>query len=299
MIASLQDFEESTAFELYALENVCPVVARDAGLTTIDLRDPNPSGMVHDAICSLAQTVTDALRDQLAPLLFGAAWKVLDMVIEFALCKAYPRKNADSQLLITEKIDALSKGMADPCVLGASKSVWEALEQLYKQTVDHRHSLVHRADKVDIATGTMVGTDKKGTPLLPLTRQHQLSFAKVGALVARGVLGGGIDERSEEHLKYELDKLTQHTKHPAFGVSGSSAPANILLELEEENGSFFLNMCGVLDRARKSCPAERYFNVLVNIPGDSGRRLFGYAEKFPQGRSHIDLVTLPSWLEYR
>jgi hypothetical protein len=56
-------------------------------------------------------------------------------------------------------------------------------------------------------------------------------------------------------------------------------------------------MTGVLE-----AEAERevaHFDILVDVPDGPARKLFGYAENCPPGRSTIDLEALPPWLTYR
>lgn len=298
MITSSQDFEESTAFELYVLETVRPAIDQHGG-AYIDLRGSTTVAAVGITINeSLSDDAVGRLKDKLAPLLFGAAWKVIDLLLEFGLSKAGLRP-ARRDWTIAEKQQHAVNGVGDRSVLGCSKAVWETILRVYSATVEHRHCLVHRTAKVDAGTGTLEGTDRNQRTLAPLTRDHQIALAKVAGLVARAVAKGGIDSRAEDHLKYQLDLLATHTCAPAFGVSGTSAPVDILLALEQENGAYFLDMNGVLERARRTFATVAHFNVLVDLPDGSGRRLFARAENCAPGRSAIDTEALPSWLEYR
>jgi hypothetical protein len=88
MISTLQDFEEGTAFELYVLERVRPAIEQHGG-ASIDLRDSKTVAAVGVFVSeSVSGAALDALKDELAPLMFGAAWKVLDLLLEFALNRA-------------------------------------------------------------------------------------------------------------------------------------------------------------------------------------------------------------------
>jgi len=245
MISTLQDFEEGTAFELYVLERVRPAIEQHGG-ASIDLHGSKTIAAVGVFVSeSVSGAAVDALKDELAPLMFGAAWKVLDLLLEFALNRAglAPARNDWS---IAEKQQHALSGRGDRAVLRCSQPVWETLLRIYATTVEHRHCLIHRTAKVDARTGTMEGVDRNQRPLRPLTRGHQFALAKLAALAARGVLNGGIERRAEDHLKYQLDQLAMHTGSPPFGVGGASAPVDVLLCLGEENGVFFLDMTGVL-----------------------------------------------------
>lgn len=298
MITNALEFEESTAFELYVLETVRPAIDQHSG-AYIDLRGSKTVAAVGITINeSLSAGAVDRLKDKLAPLLFGAAWKVFDLLLEFGLNKAGLRP-ARRDWSIAEKQQHAVNGAGDRSVLGCSKATWDAMLRVYGATVEHRHCLVHRTAKVDADTGTLEGIDRNRRPLTPLTREHQIALAKAAGLVARATVKGGIDLRSEDHLKYQLDLLASHSGAPVFGVGGASAPIDILLALEQESGAYFLDMNGVLERARRTFATVAHFNLLVHLPDESSRRLFARAEDCPPGRTAIDLKALPSWLEYR
>ena len=296
MITTPQEFEDSTAFELYVREKVRPAIAQHGG-ESIDLRDEART-VVSVSICeSICASAVEDLKDELAPLLFGAAWKAFDLLLEFALNKGglSPCRRDWS---IAEKQNHARNGAGDRLVLGCPAPVWDALLGVYAATVEHRHCLVHRTASID-AVGTLHGVDRNQQPLTPLSRNEQVALARAAGLVARAVIAGGITPRTEDHLKFQLDQLTNHSSVAAFGVVGPSAPIEILLSLSSENGQIVLNMSGILERAKKVMPTVPHFDVLMDIPDGSGRSLFAHAENCPQGKSVIDLAGLPPWLEYR
>jgi hypothetical protein len=200
---------------------------------------------------------------------------------------------------IAEKQQHALSASGDLSVLGCSNAVWAAILRVYAGTVEHRHCLVHRTAKVDATSGTLEGVDRNNQPLKPLTREEQAALAKASGLIARSVVAGGMDRRSEDHLKYYLDLLRNHSGSSAFGVGGVNAPVDIKLALAQEDGCFVLDMNGVLERARKTFQTVAHFNLLMDVPDGSGRHLFAQAESCPPGKSTIDLNALPPWLEYR
>lgn len=298
MISTLQEFEEGTAFELYVLETVCPALEQHDG-ACIDLRGGKTSAIVnltfHD---SLSANAVNQLTDKLAPLLFGAAWKILDLLLEFALNRAGVRP-ARRDWLIAEKQQHALNASGDSSVVGCSPPVWAALLQIYARTVEHRHCLVHRTAKVDAMSGTLEGLDRHNHPLEPLTREEQVALAKVSGLVARGVVGGGISRRSQDHLKYHLDHLSAHSGSPALGGGKVSAPVEIKLALVQEDGRFVLDMNGIMEKASKTFADVAHFDLIIDVPDGSGRSLFAQAEVCPPGKSSVDLDALPAWLAYR
>jgi hypothetical protein len=91
----------------------------------------------------------------------------------------------------------------------------------------------------------------------------------------------------------------QHTNVPAFNVDRASAPVDLLVELQWEEGRFILDVDNAIDRAHNYMPAAQHFDLWSDIPDGSGRRLFAQAENCPAGRSSVDLNMLPPWLERR
>lgn len=176
--------------------------------------------------------------------------------------------------------------------------MWAALLRTYAGTVEHRHCLVHRTARVNEESGVLEGVDRNDLPLKPLTREEQVALAKLSGLVARGALNGGIAQRSEEHLKYYLNTLCAHSGSARFTVGDAAAPVEIRLALAQEGGKFFLNMNGVLEKAKARFSAK-HFDLNIDVPDGSGRHLFALAENCPSGKMAIDLDALPSWLELR
>ena len=297
MIATLSDFQDATAFELYTLETVRPVIEpHDGG--SIDLRDPTKVVVGATGFASVSGAAVNRLKDSLSPLLFGAAWKVIDLMLEFTLNKASLTPNGRNWS-IAEKESHARSGAGDRSVLGCTQIVWNALLNSYAGTVEHRHCLVHRSAKVDLSTGTLEGKDQKGRALQPLTREQQVSLAKVAGIAARAVAQRGLRSRSEDHLKYYLDQLRAHSAAPAFGVPGASAPVEVFLALTKDNGSYALDMTNVIDRVSQRVPSAPHFDLRVDVPDGSGRQLFAHAEDAPTGKTVLNLEALPTWIQFR
>lgn len=298
MILTKQDFEEGTAFELYVLETAYPAIGQHDG-ACIDLRRGKTIVETTFTISeSLSTGAVDQLKGALAPLLFGTAWKVLDLLMEFALSRAgfHPRRR---DWRIEEKQRHALEEHGDSSVLGCSHLVWVALLKVYAETVEHRHCLIHRTAKVDTDSGALEGVDRNSQPLSQLTREEQVALVKASSLVARGVIDSGISKRSEDHLKYFLDHLNRHLGMSEFGVGEAGAPVEIKLALVREGGQFFLDVTDSLARAQMVCQTATHFNLTIDVPDGSGRHLFAQAEDCPPGKLLVDLDDLPQWLEYR
>lgn len=298
-LTTVTNYADAIAFELYALESNRASPARLES-TSIDMRSGSGAS-VQASIClheNLSQTHVDQVYYKLAPLMFGAAWKVLDLLLELALNRH--RHSPPKVWRIDEKQQHARDGDGDYLVLTSSKPLWNVVLKLYDATVEHRHCLVHRTAKVNVESGTFEGVDRPGLPITPLTRAEQIAIARLAGVVARGVIKGGMDRRDEDQLRYLLNQVIRHTGAPPFSVSGGlNAPIDILMTLERTGDHLVLDMTGVLDRARARFRTAAHFDLLVDIPGESERKLFARAEEVPAGRTVIDLAALPPWLSFR
>lgn len=303
MISTLQDFEDGTTFELFVLEKICPAIEKRSN-EVLDLRSEDEVHK-HSSVVDCADEAVNGLKATLTPLLFGAAWKVLDLLLEYAFDRAgikprqHPKPGRPPTWKIDEKQKYAQEARGDISVLGCSPGVWTALLLTYAGTVEHRHCLVHRTAKVSEESGVLEGVDRNDLPLKPLTREEQVALAKISGLVARGVLSGRIEQRSEENLKYYLNVLGAHSGFSQFAVGKVSPPIEIKLLLTQEDGIYFFNLSGVLERVRKIFPTANCFNLNIDVPDGSGRHLFALAENCPSGKWAIDLDALPPWLELR
>lgn len=296
MISSSQEFEDATAFEMYALGRLLPqqreedagiIVLHEGKIIASAVARSDPSG-----------ATVDCLKDELAPLMFGAAWKILDLLVEWSLFGAGLRPKNGSTWPIAEKQRLALGGQCSCVVLGCSQPVWNCLLQAYAATVEHRHCLVHRTADVNSASGALTGVHSNGKPLTPISREEQIAFAHAACVVARGVGGEGLTQRLEDHLKHYLNQLAEHTGASAFDTPGASAAAQIEVSLQPQNGKLLLDVPWVM-RARSAFPSIAHFNLLITVADGSGRQLFGHVERCPEGLSIVDLDALPTWLQMR
>jgi hypothetical protein len=91
MPTNMQEFDDDTAFERYVLARGTPLVKKPEGGIVFELGDGGSiSPTVQVGGPAPAVTSAGAPGDQLnfsdiAPLIFGAAWKVLDLLVELRL----------------------------------------------------------------------------------------------------------------------------------------------------------------------------------------------------------------------
>lgn len=301
-LATIPEFKDATALEQLVLGRLCPRVVNDSA-QEIDLR-----GLMagHDGVRINLQ-FTESLSDQalakqtldLLPLLFGAAWKVLDLAMELALNFALPQAHHGKVWRIQEKVDQARLGAGQHTVLTIDSAVWRGVCAAYAATFEHRHCLVHRTADFGGAPLQLTGQDKNGTSLQPITLAELQAFIAVAQLVARGIRAGGLENRAANHLRYELDQLQAHTSQTAFGGIKASRPVLVKMALRLlADGTFEADFSLARERATRAMPSS-VFDLLIEAPGQPLRTLYARLEEVPQQKVTVNLTALPGYLTWQ
>lgn len=299
-IATVADFAESTEFERLVLDRLLPCYGSDSS-DEIDLRavlaGTGPVRMKMSFSVSLsAHAVAEATACML-PLLFGAAWKLLDLIIELALQGAAPSDTGHWP--IKSKALALASGKANAAVLGADPPLWAALVALYINTTEHRHCLVHRLAGFCPQNLTLSGVDKQGLPLRSLRREELQGFVRAAQIAAEAVIEGGLKPRQADHLRYELDQLRDHTGQPALGGARIARPLIVRMILTSGVGGFEADFAYACQKARRTSPQRVHCDLWIDIPDAPSRMLFARMEDVPEQKVRVDLNNLPPYLAWR
>ncbi|MFL5343900.1 MAG: hypothetical protein ACJ8AT_03870 [Hyalangium sp.] len=252
MIQNLSDLQSATEFELWALEAAVPLVS--PGGRELKLDPVTGSVVVRmRQVESVSQGAVDALIAKLYPMLFGAAWKVLDLIVELGLHQAGVPPDRGSEFTIKMKAAQASKAACSPF---AGQAVWTALAEVYRTFEEARHSLVHRRAQVAPKTGELVGQNRTGAPLQPITRDEQVAFCHAVQLVAETVLSSGgnpvlLHPRIDARLRGYLGRLARHHSITLGGGTAQQAPIKVLVTLASGT---LLDVPALLSRAQQSSP---------------------------------------------
>ncbi|WP_330255080.1 hypothetical protein OG874_11325 [Nocardia sp. NBC_00565] len=94
--------------------------------------------------------------EAISALIFGAAWKVLDLLIEWRLVQLgiHESKKKPLHYTIEFKTKAIGKGDLKPMApFDAQPDLWERIAETYAATANLRRSLVHRRILEDAPPG--------------------------------------------------------------------------------------------------------------------------------------------------
>jgi hypothetical protein len=162
MPTSLTEFDEETAFERYVLDRATPLLPRSQGTSVIELDEFNSVGVaigvqpatVHVGMTNSAGSAEDQLSaDDIQPLLFGAAWKVLNQLIELALEQAGIPHDRRWDYSIKLKVrEAANRSVTPVMPFEGRLDLWLRVITTYASTDVLRNSLTHRRLIVDPAT---------------------------------------------------------------------------------------------------------------------------------------------------
>jgi hypothetical protein len=309
MPTSLTEFEDDTAFERYVLDRATPLMPKSPGTSVIELGESNSAGvsvgvqpaMVHVGLTDSGGLAGDQLTaDDIRPLIFGAAWKVLDQLIELALEQAGVSHDRKWDYSIKYKVGEAANGnvMLVPPFDGRP-DLWLPVIMTYASTEVLRNSLTHRRLIVDQATGDINGVPRPGEPApTAITVGEQSAFCRVAVGAAGAVINGQLPARRADQLSWTLDQLTSHHRQPSFGASPAQGviPVVIVRPRLESSNELTLDFSDIANRARAAVGGVSHYDLEIHLPDH--RVLAGPLEEAPQERVTFTVASPPGWLRW-
>ncbi|MCW2501397.1 MAG: hypothetical protein JWN87_3073 [Frankiales bacterium] len=295
---SWADFDVASTLERDLLSRALPLVDLVAGpsasTATIDTatNTAQVSVTISETLGPTPSGCIDLLR--IRPLLVGAAWKVLDLLLEEALELAgeQPDQKKGGRWSIAEK--CRHAGMLTGRPAQVSEQAWTAMMALYVSTEQLRHSLVHRTVHNDSAGG-LVGYDDKGNALPTMAVPEQEAFGRAVLRAAELVLTDLDTSRAAGDLNAQLVALAGvHGSSAVTGLDvGRVALVRVILD-PTATGRYKLDITAL--RLRQPFRSTRYIDLVLLMRDRPGAELRGRLEEAPEGEFEIDPHTPPAWL---
>jgi hypothetical protein len=249
-----------------------------------------------DSLGAAAQVPADVVR----PLVVGAAWKVLDQLIELGLEQAGVGHDRGSDYTIKLKVRHAAAGTAAAVPpLDSQPDLWARATATYASTEAIRNSLAHRRLTINPTTGTMSGIPRPGEhPPQSLTVAEQVAFCQVAGGVAEAVITGALQSRRADQLRWALDQLTAHHQMPSFGATAASGliPVVVIRPGLRPSNIVILDPDRVRDRARVAVGGVTHYDLEIHLP--DGRVLAGPLEDAPSGTQSVSVDHPPTWLRW-
>ena len=209
--AELSELSQDLALEKWVLDEsllAMPDPIRDV----IDLRGPNAIISAH-ATSSLSGDAVAKFRDKvLLPLLFGTAWKMLDLIVE----RAWQAQRGPTTPSIAAKVRrTLSNPTEAAPVVCGDQPVIDRVLAVYRNTVELRHALVHRRVARTADGGLSEPSGQQ------IDKPEVLSFCMISRRLSESV-GRTIDLRERSELAWQLNRL--HRLHGESNLQDAYAP---------------------------------------------------------------------------
>ncbi|RCG28997.1 hypothetical protein DQ384_21835 [Sphaerisporangium album] len=300
---SLTQFTEDSGFERYALGDLAPAITASPGLQVIDyLDETRDQPRIHAIVGTSPVKAVVTIGGQPAtvnvtPLIFGMAWKILDLVIEPLLS---PRTDGRPQT-IEAKVRTALNGLGPQGVkpFHREPELWKRFMHLYGNTVDLRHSVVHGQLNVD-ADGTLTATSRDPAPLVPpttMTTDELGYFLRAVQGFSAALLGEHLSVRARNNLCFLLDQLTQH--HGLDKLGGVELLRRVVVVARPKplpSGKFLFDARPYLAYSLDRFPGA---GCDVNLHFPDNIVLGGELEDAPtDGPLEIRLDYPPKWLDY-
>ncbi len=291
MIGSLLEFDDATAFERWALEGLVPLPAARPHSAVKDIDNNAVRVMAGTTVVRVYAGGVKEVHVDLRPLAFGAAWKVLDLLVELALSQA--GFACPDQVTITEKVKQARAAAGESPPLTGEAELWRTISATYAGTEDIRHSLVHRRAEVNRSSGELMGRNRHGHQLPPISAAQQEAFCRAVQRAAHATLTGLLSPRERSDLAWNLDQLAHlHGQQPLGGREMAPAPLGIA-RTRMSGGSVLVDASAILTELRANFPDRAAYDATFELP--DGRHLLVELEQAPATEVAIDPDSLPTW----
>jgi hypothetical protein len=301
LVAKLALLAEQTAYERYALSSAIPLIKIMSG--SIDLRR-DPRGDIHAILGGIdsGAEILERYKLKFVPLIFGAAWKILDLVVEDSLGPLPPsRRGRPQQWRIVDKAAAV---LAQNGAIKARKPFtrrnpeWMAAMRMYANTLELRHAITHRDagreanGNLDISVTDVQGVRRRYT----LSLDEQLAFCRATRRLIRAILAKRIDQRDRDDLAYHLAQVRQHSQLQVAGRDLSRV-REVIVNLEQTSPGVVRLDVPALQATMRYQPGPWVFDLVAYLPGNL-TPLVGPLETAPAREYEFAVASPPRWLSY-
>jgi hypothetical protein len=230
--------------------------------------------------------------------MFAAAWKVLDLVTEYAL----PPAPGGGYWLIKQKVArALSQqdlSAWSPFTRGDAQ--WRAALRMYAHTMQLRHGLVHR--RAEMTAGGELRIDGHGNQAgqtLAISDGEQLAFCRATQRLIDAILTGKIEPRDRYDLVFQLAEVHRHSKVAPNTKEQPRWVCEIHVNLREPSPGWVELDVAALDATMRQQESLTAFDLVAYLPNSPrAAPLVGKLEGAPLDRplTRFRSDTPPAWL---
>jgi hypothetical protein len=292
-------FADDTDFERFTLDRLGPhrVRVAEPGLIYRDEANPKGRSSITVKLPSLVndEAAREELRRSLRPVGFGAAYKILDMLVEHVL-----RANGlgPGPMDFKQKRKALSSRPATlPVPLDAHHDLWDRLAKVYVAFIEARHAITHRRAQVT-QSGDLEGYDNHRALSDTFRSPEVAAFAAAVHAIAEAVIDVDADVRRTDIVAWHLNTLDARHGLPTLPATDPEAGRGLLVSdlLPLENGLLRFDVARARHITTDQPPS------LWDLELRANERVFvGRWEDVPNASDEVEFhpASPPAWLSER
>lgn len=281
--------------------NLTPATSDGAIQYSLDLRNRTLAANINAtfATSTIGPTAEGCIQLlSIRPLLTGSAWKVLDLMIDAALDEIPRQRKMDSNgnpcsREISKKEKDARKWPAK--LRPIQRNLWDALAMAYAETVELRHSLIHRRVHVD-ESGTLVGYDNAGASILSLSVAEQEAFAMAVLYASELLLADRSNQRLLNCLTFQLGRLEDIHKEGLPVTDPPSTPVELTILVgpdEVDTTVYVLDLPRI--RAYPSIPSHGLVDLRIRPADRENVEFSAWLEDAPDEIVRFQLHQPPAW----
>lgn len=301
MTFSLTQFGENSAFERYVLDEMAPALPRFFGAQIVDYTDDMLR--IHAVVSPMPAQATASINGagqmaaiDITPMVFGAAWKILDVLADAILGK---KQNGDP-LTIEAKCSQALTGNGPPRQKPFSNEpdLWKRVMHLYGNTMDLRHSVVHR-QLVPRNDSNLEATPNLGqtAPATVMTPEELSYFFRMVQGFSAALIAERISTRERLNLAFLINQLHRH--HGLVQLAGREITRYVVVLAKPQvspSGMFEFDARPAMAEARARWPTAA-IDLFLFMP--DGNVLGGALEDAPTDRpASVNPNSPPRWLDW-
>ena len=242
----------------------------------IDLRD-DQAVITVSSVSSLGFQIRDYfVQSTLLPILFGAAWKVLDVLVE----RAWQADGGPAKPSIESKVKHASETWQKELapVFNGAEDLAERAAQVYRGTKELRHALTHR--RISAETNGVLSDPEKSAYL----NREELNAICQFALALTSCVKDGFTSRSRSGLAWWLNQLQRvHSLAPILEAHAPRAIDIVQIKAWRDGSKWYVDTDRAHTKARNTNNGYPYAALHVFSPNGEFEKVETPLEDAPCG----------------
>ena len=287
-----RDYANEIEFERFAISAATPLAAESNSSISADIYlDGRPGQVRLAASVTVGRSNSDVISElKIRPLLFGAAWKILDILIDYVLQKASPTR----RFTIKEKVECAAEGRISFSPLNEHPEIMERVLAVYVNDVQYRHALIHRRASAS-ENGDFTGHNDCGKPLPRLTILEQEAFCRAALCVASAVADGVLPTRNLHRLASEIDALQHLTLKPKLNFPPLNKQTPVVTV--HVSSAHPVDFSAIKSKVYSTFPTASHVDLILAVEDLPGVRYSSELERTPDLRLTLGANTDVPWLK--